>query len=114
MSMRSIDVRNVIAKSKEIEGIQRAQNRVASAGQQAFEAELSKRAEEKSEKVQSSPETQHERIHSDSDDKGQDGTGERREQGERMSPKDVVNVGDIDGSEGDFSVLPGQIIDVEV
>ncbi len=61
MSMRSIDVRNVIVKSKEVEGIQKAQNRVTTTGQQAFEAELSKRAEEKSSTVQSSPETQHEK-----------------------------------------------------
>jgi len=71
VSMRSIDVRNVIVKSKEVEGIQKAQNRVTTTGQQAFEAELSKRAEEKSSTVQSSPETQHEKIRSD--DKGHRG-----------------------------------------
>jgi len=112
VSMRSIDVRNVIAKSKEIEGIQGAQNRVATTGQQAFESELSKRAEEKSGRVQSTPETQYEKIRSD--DKGQ---GDRAEKGgdERIGPNDAVDRKDTDDdSPGDLSVLPGQIIDVEV
>jgi hypothetical protein len=113
VSMRSIDVRNVIAKSKEIEGIQRAQNRVATTGQQAFEAELSKQAEEKSSKVQSPPETQHEKIRHD--DKGQGGGAEKGGEDGRMSPKDAVGRRDTDDdSPGDLSVLPGQIIDVEV
>lgn len=118
--MRSIDVRNVIAKSKEIEEIQRAHNRVTTTGQQAFEAELSKRAEEESSKVQSPPETQHEKIRSE--DKGRGDGAEKGEQDERMSSKGavggggVVGRGDAGDSDKDFSTLPlpGQIIDVEV
>ncbi len=112
MSMRSIDVRNVIVKSKEVEGIQKAQNRVTTTGQQAFEAELSKRAEEKSSTVQSSPETQHEKIRSD--DKGHRGGTEKGEPDERAIPERAEPGGDVDDSHGDLSTLPGQIIDVEV
>ena len=120
MSMRSIDVQHVVARSKEIEGIQRAQNRVATTGQQAFEAELSKQAEEKSHQVQSSPETQHEKIRSD--DKGQGGREKEAESEAKMSRKDANRDADkdaegrgdtVDSNRG-LGVLPGQIIDVEV
>lgn len=112
MSMRSIDVQNVIARSKEIEGIQRAQNRVATTGQQAFEAELLKQAEEKSSQVQSSPETEHERIRGD--DKGQEGLAREKEPSEKMSHKEVEGKKDTDDPEGGLHSFPGQIIDVEV
>ena len=120
MSMRSIDVQNVIARSKEIEGIQRAQNRAAATGQQAFEAELSKQAEEKSHQVQSSPEIQREKIRSDG--KGQRGSEEKGERDVRIRRKDADKDADNEAeggrdtadSDGDLGVLPGQIIDVEV
>ena len=114
MSMRSIDVRNVIAKSKEVEGIQKAQNRVATTGQEAFEAELSKQAKETSDKVQSSPKTQHEKIRNDDRRRGRN--RKKDKQDKRMIMENTKGGKDknIDDSKEDHPMFPGQIIDVEV
>ncbi|NLS45377.1 MAG: hypothetical protein GX969_06535 [Firmicutes bacterium] len=112
MSMRSIDVRNVIAKSKEVEGIQKVHHRMAATGQQTFETELSKQAESKSRQVQAAPEADSEKIRSD--DKTRKESQEKGENdGERAFKGSDKKTG-INDSKDDPCISPGQIIDVEV
>ncbi len=127
MSVRSVDVQTAIARTQEAERVQRAQNDVARAGQQAFAAELSRRAEERSHKVTSSPRSEQDKIH---DEKGRrDGRGEkdamegkgqgapaRAGSGGKGGPDEREAYAGQGGGEArpDGSSIPGRIIDVEV
>lgn len=123
MSVRSVDVQNAIARTQEAERVQRMQNDVGKTGQQAFAAELSRRAEERSHQVTSSPRAEEEKIREEKERRGggsQD-TGEGKARGTpgktaaRIGPPNEGDARTEQGGEGGpgETATPGQIIDVE-
>ncbi|MGE5593376.1 MAG: hypothetical protein ACM3X3_06810 [Betaproteobacteria bacterium] len=130
MSVRSVDVQNAVARATEAERVQRVQNEAGATGQQAFAAELSKRAEERSTQVTSSPKAEDEVIRDEKERRrkgsGEAGSGQARARGGRGAgggaPDGASGAGAAEtpaagsgpaGTVGE-SPLPGRIIDVEV
>lgn len=124
MSVRSVDVQNAIARTHEAERIQRMQEHVAKTGQQTFADELSRRAEETSHQVTSSPRAEEEKIRDEKERRGRgsrdtpEGRARRTPRGTiaRTSPAGDGDAGMQQGSESrsDETAIPGRIIDVEV
>lgn len=134
MSVRSVDVQNAVARAAEAERVQRVQNEAGATGQQAFAAELSKRAEERSTQVTSSPRAEEgvirdekERRRKGSGGAGSEQAGARRERGAGDAPDAPAGTSAPGTSApgtapartaptgtGGESPMPGRIIDVEV
>lgn len=131
MSVRSVDVQNAVARAGEAERVQRIQNETAATGQQAFAAELSKRAEERSSQVTSSPRAEEEKIRDEKERRrkgsgsGEAGSGQTQARGERdagdtpaaqagSTPAGTAPAGTAPTGTGGESPMPGRIIDVEV
>ena len=129
MSVRSVDVQNAVARAAEAERVQRVQNEAGATGQQAFAAELSKRAEERSTQVTSSPRAEEgvirdekERRRKGSGEAGSGQAGARRERSAGDASDAPAGTGAPGtapartaptGTRGE-SPMPGRIIDVEV
>lgn len=122
MSVRSVDVQNAIARTQEAERVQKVQNDMAKAGQQAFAAEFSRRAEEKSHQVTSSPRPEGDKIRDEKERRGkrsQDAPeGEAqgtpgRAAGQAGVKEDGARTQQVSDARTEESLVPGRIIDVE-
>lgn len=132
MSVRSVDVQNAVARATEAERVQRVQNEAGATGQQAFAAELSRRAEQRSTQVTSSPKAEEEAIRDEKERSrkgaGETGSGQARTRGGHGGPgggaapdgasgagaSGTSPAGSGPAGTGGESPLPGRIIDVEV
>ncbi|MFZ5925454.1 MAG: hypothetical protein ACOYW4_09440 [Bacillota bacterium] len=123
MSVRSVDVQNAIARTQEAERVQRVQNDVARTGQQAFAAEFSRRAEERSHQVTSSPRPEGDKIR---DEKERRGRGSQdapegkaqgtpgRATGQAGTSEEAARTQQGGESRAEETLVSGRVIDVEV
>lgn len=122
MSVRSVDVQNAVARTQDAERIQRVQNDAAKTGQQAFAAELSRRAEEKSHQVTSPPRSEKAEIRDKREGQGRGSRGEPEGKARKARGSDdrvMANADDGDAGQSSEAgqgepTSRGKIIDVEV
>ncbi len=123
MSVRSVDVRNTVARTQDVERVQRVQNDAAKAGQQVFAAELSRQAEEKPRQVARSREAEQPEIRDrrEGSGKGSQGGSAGHADGGVASGAGGPGPGQDDqagqagrAGEGDEVPPGGRLLDVEV
>ncbi|NPV53672.1 MAG: hypothetical protein HPY71_09125 [Firmicutes bacterium] len=129
MSIRPLDLQNVISKAQEVERIQRVQDEGAKLQQQAFASELQHKADERSQQVTSAPEARGGKIEErrqkgGSKDNGKGGKGSGKASGKAGDKGESEaggrgvggrkNPGDIESGVVDGVVVRGSKLDIEV
>ncbi|HHV61060.1 MAG TPA: hypothetical protein GXX51_00215 [Firmicutes bacterium] len=116
MSIRPLDVQNVISKAQEVERIQRVQDEGAKLQQQAFASELQRKADERSQQVTSTPESRGSKIENQRqrDGKNSGKSGKHSGKGRGQEAGAYESLVDIQGGAPGGATGRGSKLDVEV